>query len=431
VVFSAGIASFAAASAWCGLAPNVIQLIIARGAQGIAAALLVPGSLALITGFFPAAERGKAIGTWAAASAMTGVAGPALGGWLVDAGSWRAIFYMNVPLAAITLGILWLKVPRDHPGKPAGPLDWLGALLATLGLGGVVFGFIESEQLGIGHPLVLGCLAAGMLFLAGCVIQERRATLPLLPLELFRSRMFTGANLFTLFLYAALSATLFFFPLNLVQIRGYSATQAGLAMLPLIALISLLSRWVGGFMNRTGARVLLVAGSVTAAAGFGLFALPGVTGTYWTTFLPALTVLGIGMALCIAPLTTVAMTAAPSKRAGVASGINNAISRVAGLLAIAGLGALCVWWFRHGLSIHLDALHLEPALRHAVEAETNSLAAMTIPPGADPATAAGLREAIKDSFVSGFRLVSLASAGLALLSALTAWMTIRPVRSRS
>lgn len=425
LVFSIGIASFAAASVWCGLAPDAIQLIIARGVQGMAAALLVPGSLALITGFFAEAERGKAIGTWAAASAMTGVAGPALGGWLVDTVSWRAIFYINVPIAALTLGILWLRVPRDHPARISGPLDWPGALLATLGLGGVVLGFIESERLGIGHPLVLGFLAAGALCLAGCVVQERRAKLPLLPLELFRSRTFAGANLFTLFLYSALSATLFFFPLNLVQIRGFSATQAGLAMLPLIAIISLLSRWVGGFMNRTGARVLLVAGSALAAAGFGLFALPGVSGTYWTTFFPALTVLGIGMALAVAPLTTVAMTSAPSERAGIASGINNAVSRVAGLLAIACLGALFVWWFRHALATHLDALRLEPGFRHAVEAETGSLAAMKIPTGADPATAIRLTAAIRHSFVSGFRLVSLSSAGLALLSSLTAWVTIR------
>ena len=425
LVFIIGIASFAAASAWCGLAPDALQLIIARGAQGIAAALLVPGSLALITGFFPEAERGKAIGTWAAASAMTGVAGPALGGWLVDAGSWRAIFFINLPFAAITLGILFLRVPRDHPAKPSGPLDWPGGLLATLGLGGVVLGFIESEQLGIGAPLVIGFLAGGALFLAALVVRERRAPVPLLPLELFHSRVFTGANLFTLFLYAALSGTLFFLPLNLVQVRGYSATQAGLALLPLIAIISLLSRWVGGLMNRTGAGGLMVAGAALAAAGYGLFAVPGVTGSYWATFFPALTVLGIGMALCVAPLTTVAMTAAPSERAGIASGVNNAISRVAGLLAIACLGALFVWRFRHVLATHLDALHLEAGLRHLVNSETESLAAMKIPPGGGPATAAALKAAISGSFVSSFRLVALTSAGLALLSSLTAWATIR------
>ncbi|MEP7324630.1 MAG: MFS transporter [Gemmatimonadota bacterium] len=431
LVFSIGIASFAGASAWCGLAPNAIQLILARGVQGIAAALLVPGSLALITGFFPAADRGKAIGTWAAASAMTGVAGPALGGWLVDAGSWRAIFVINLPLAAIALGILLLKVPRDTPARSAGPLDWPGGLLATFGLGGVVLGFIESERLGIGNPLVLGFLAAGVLFLAGWVVQERRAAVPLLPLELFRSGTFAGANLFTLFLYAAISGTLFFLPMNLVQIRGYSATQAGLALLPLIAIISLLSRWVGGLMNRTGARWLMIGGAAVAAIGYGLFALPGMQGTYWTTFFPALVMLGLGMAFCVAPLTTVAMTSAPSERAGIASGINNAVSRVAGLLAIACLGALFVWCFRQRLSAQLDALQLDPALRHAVESETGNLAAMKIPPGADSATAAGLTAAIRDSFVSGFRLVSRVSAGLALLSALTAWATIRPGRPRS
>lgn len=430
LVFSIGIVSFAAASAWCALAGGILELIIARGVQGMAGALLVPGSLALITGFFPDSERGTAIGTWAGASAMTAVAGPALGGWLVDAGSWRDIFFLNLPFAAITVGILLFRVPRDTPPRPTGPLDWPGALLATLGLGGIVFGFIESERLGFTHPLVLGCMVVGMLSLAAWLIQERRARVPLLPLDLFASRAFSGANLFTLFLYAALAATLFFYPLNLVQVWGYSATQAGLALLPLIGLLSLLSRWVGRLMIRTGARALLIAGSLVAAAGYLLFALPGVSGSYWTTFFPALVVLGIGMSLCVTPLTTVAMTSAPGERAGIASGINNAVSRVSSLLAIACLGALCIWRFRHALAIYLDDLQLSAALRRAIEAETSDLAAMTIPPFADGATAAALRDAIRHSFVSGFRLVSFASAGLAIAAAVTAALTIPGKRGR-
>jgi EmrB/QacA subfamily drug resistance transporter len=432
LMFAIGIGAFAVASGWCSLAGTAFELIIARGVQGVAGALLVPGSLALITGFFPAAERSKAIGTWAAASALMAVAGPALGGWLVDAGSWRAIFYINLPLAVITLAILLLRVPRDAPARASGPLDWLGGVLATLGLGTVVFGFIESERLGIGNPLVLGCLClgGGAVLMTAWVLQERRARVPLLPLELFRSRAFSGANLFTLFLYAAMAATLFFYPLNLVQVRGFSATQAGLALLPLIAILSLLSRGVGGLMNRTGPRVLLVGGSAIAAAGYLGFALIGVGGSYWTTFFPALSVLGLGMALCVTPLTTVAMASAPSERAGIASGINNAISRVASLLAIACLGALFVWRFRAALAGHLDALDLSPDLRHYLDAETSSLGAMDIPSAADPATAAAVKGAIHQSFVSGFRLVSLASAGLAVAAALTAAVTTPQIRKR-
>lgn len=423
--FAIGIGSFAAASAWCGLAGNALQLILARGVQGITAALLVPGSLALITEFFADRERGKAIGTWAGASAMTAMAGPALGGWLVDAGSWRAIFFINLPLAAVTLVMLLLKVPRDTPRKSSLPLDWPGALFATLGLGGLVFGLIESEHNGMGGPIVLGSLAGGVLFLLAWYFQERRAAAPLLPLELFGAPAFSGANLFTLFLYAAMAGTLFFFPMNLVQVRGYSATQAGLALLPLIMILSLLSRWVGGMMERTGARTLLVSGSIVAALGYVLFSIPGISGSYWTTYFPSTLVLGIGMSLCVAPLTTVVMAAAPRERAGIASGINNAVSRVASLLAIAILGALFVWRFRHTLDARFDTLDLAPGLRHSLEAETGSLAAMKVPASAGAELAATLGRGIKQSFMNGFRLVSWASAGLAVASAVVAGLTIR------
>lgn len=424
LLFALGIGSFAAASVWCGLAGSALQLIIARGVQGITAALLVPGSLALITGYFAEAERGKAIGTWAGASAMTAMAGPALGGWLVDAGSWRAIFFINVPLAAVTLGVLLLKVPRDTPRKSPLPLDWPGGLFATLGLGGLVFGLIESEHNGLGDPIVLGALAGGLLLMVAWYLQERRAGAPLLPLELFRSPAFSGANLFTLFLYSAMAGTLFFFPMNLVQVRGYSATEAGLALLPLIIVLSLLSRWVGGMMNRVGARTLLVGGSMVAAAGYVLFSIPGVSGNYWLTYFPATLVLGIGMSLCVAPLTTVVMAAAPRERSGVASGINNAISRVASLLAIAILGALFVWRFRHSLDTRLDAMQLAPGLRQALDAASGSLAAMQVPSSAGPELAAALGTGIKQSFMNGFRLTSWASAGLALASAITALLTL-------
>jgi hypothetical protein len=276
----------------------------------------------------------------------------------------------------------------------------------------------------MGDPLVLGSLAGGALLLLAWYSQERRAQAPLLPLELFRAPAFSGANLFTLFLYAAMGGTLFFFPMNLVQVRGYSATQAGLALLPLIMILSLLSRWVGGMMERTGARTLLVSGSIVAALGYILFSVPGIAGSYWTTYFPSTLVLGIGMSLCVAPLTTVVMAAAPRDRAGIASGINNAISRVASLLAIAILGALFVWRFRHALHARFDALQLAPGVRHSLEAETGSLAAMKVPESAGPELAAALGHGIKLSFMNGFRLVSWASAGLALASAVVAGLTI-------
>jgi EmrB/QacA subfamily drug resistance transporter len=427
LVFGIGIASFAAASAWCAVAQDVLQLIIARGVQGIAAALLVPGSLSLITEFFSEGERGRAIGTWAGATAITAVAGPLLGGWLIDSVSWRAIFVINLPIAAAALWILLSRVASDTPARARSPLDWPGALLATLGLGGLVFGLIESEQLGLGNPRVLGAVGVGVFLLLLWVLQERRAEAPLLPLELFRSPAFTGTNILTLFLYSALSGTLFFFPLNLIQVRGYTATRAGLALLPLIAIISALSRWAGRLLDRIGARGPLIVGPLIAAAGYLLFGLPRSGGSYWTTYFPAVTVLGLGMAVSVAPLTTVVMAAAPRNRAGVASGINNAVSRVAGLLAIALLGALFVWEFRRGLMIQLDVLHPDPTISQALEGQMSSLAAMKIPPSVDRATAAALKEAINDSFLRGFRWVAWVSAGLAAAAALTTGVSIRGV----
>ena len=420
-IFALGIALFTAASIVCGLAPNVTVLIIARAIQGVGGALLVPGSLAIISASFDSKQRGRAIGTWSGFTAITSVIGPVLGGWLVQYASWRWVFFINVPLAVVVLGILFWRVPESRDTEDSPRVDWWGSLLATLGLGGIVYGLIESGHLGLGSPPVLGALAVGVLALIVFLLVEARSTAPMLPLSLFRSRTFSGANLLTLFLYAALGGTLFFVPFNLIAVQGYPPSAAGAAMLPTILILFVLSRWSGGLVYRYGAKLPLVVGPVIAATGFALFARPDIGGSYWTTFFPASVVLGIGMAITVAPLTTAVMGAVDAHRAGIASGINNAVSRTAGLLAIAVLGIIVLAVFNSSLDSHLSQ---QPQLLHLIDAQRFKLVGITIPAGVTGQHALLLKQAIKESFVAGFRAVMLTGAGLALASAFSALLLI-------
>jgi EmrB/QacA subfamily drug resistance transporter len=426
-VFLLGVAGFALASAWCGLAPGTGQLIAARAAQGMAAALLVPGSLALLSASFDEKRRGKAIGTWSGFSAITAAVGPLVGGWLVDHASWRWVFFLNLPLALAVVLIALRYVPESRDPEAPERLDVAGAALATLGLGGVTFGLIESSHLGWGDPRVLGALALGAASLAGFLWVEAHAPAPMMPLSLFRSRPFAGANLLTLWLYAALGGTLFFLPFDLIQVQGYSATGAGAALLPFILLMFVFSRWSGGLVDRYGARRPLIVGPAIAAAGFALFARTGTAGSYWTTFFPAVIVLGIGMTISVAPLTTTVMSAVEERHAGLASGINNAVSRTAGLLAVAALGVILLGVFSGGLDRRLGPLDLPPAARQALAAERNRLAAIAVPAALDAGTRERVRTAVDESFVAGFRAVMIVAAGLALLaSASAAWLIREP-----
>ncbi len=425
-IYGIGIVLFALASVWCGLAPGINQLIIARAVQGVGGALLVPGSLAIISASFDEDSRGKAIGTWSGFTAITAAVGPVLGGWLIQNVSWRAIFFINVPLAFVVLGLVYLHVPESRD-EESGRLDWIGAALATVSLGALTFGLIESSRLEFAHPAILISLIGGILITALFLIWEGRTDSPMLPLQLFRSRNFSGANLLTLFLYTALSGALFFLPLNLIQVQGYTATAAGAALLPFILIMFLLSRWSGGLVKRYGAKGPLMIGPIVVAAGFALFMWPGVGSggaSFWTTFFPAVVVLGLGMAVSVAPLTTTVMSSVKQNRAGVASGINNAVSRTAGLLAIALLGIVMLQTFNSHLDKRMEGLALTLEVRQKVDEQRTKLAGIEIPATALAEEQQSLEQAIAESFVAGYRMVVLASMVLALLSALSAWFLI-------
>ena len=418
-VFLFGVIAFTAASVLCGIATSPRTLITGRALQGIGAAFLVPGSLAIISATFDDSARGRAIGTWSGFSAITTAIGPVSGGWLVEHVSWRAVFFLNVPLAVVVvvLSLRFMKESRD-PSRTS-QIDWSGATLAVLSLGGLVFGLLEWPPLGAGHPLVLGGLAGGAVALVLLFVVERRVQNPMLPLALFRSRTFTLANLLTLLLYGALSVNLFLLPLNLIQVQHYTATAAGAALLPFPIIMFVLSRWSGGLVSRTGSRLPLTIGPAVAALGLGLHARPGIGGSYWTTFFPAVVVLGLGMAITVAPLTTTVMSAVDPRHAGVASGVNNAVARVAGLLAIALFGVVLTQTFDARVRPDLERLALPSPAKKEIERELPKMA------GADLARLSSIsptesriaREIIDEGFVFAFRLVMLSAAGLALAAA--------------
>jgi EmrB/QacA subfamily drug resistance transporter len=423
LIFMSGIALFAASSVVCGMAANIEVLIMARSVQGFGGALLVPGSLAIISTCFDHESRGRAIGAWSGFTSITTALGPVLGGWLVGHASWRWVFLINVPIAAAALTITIWRIPESR-SEHQHRMDWFGAILATLGLGCIVTGLVESSNLHWTHPLVLGSLIAGFGCLIAFVLVEARIIAPMVPLALFKNRKFSGANLLTLVLYAAIGIFFFLFPLNLIQVQQYSSTETGAAILPFILLMFLLSRWSGGLVASFGARGPLIIGPLIAALGFVLFALPSVASDYWISFFPAILVLGLGMAVTVAPLTTVVMNSVGEELVGTASGINNAVSRVASVMAVAVLGIVMVYAFRIDLNHSLAKLVLPDPILRNIKSHENQLAGMHAPVILDAQTRVIIEELIRQAFVFGFRVVSLICAGLSLIAAGIAWATI-------
>jgi EmrB/QacA subfamily drug resistance transporter len=430
-VFVLGAAIFAVASAWCALAPGPGQLVAARAVQGVGGALLVPESLAIVGASFEGKLKARAIGTWGALSGTAMAVGPVLGGWLVEEVSWRIAFLITPALAAVAIPIALWHVPESRDPETH-RLDLIGAVFVTTGLGGLVYGLIESSASGLGNPTVLAALILGALALSAFVFVERRGRDPMVPPSLFRSRDFDGANLVTLLFYMALTGSLYFLPFLMMQVHGYSALVAGSVFLPFVAMALLLGRLSGRIVARFGTKVPLVAASLAVVAGLLMFALPGVEhGSYWTSFFPAMVVQGFGMALVITPLTTVALGSVEGEHSGLASGINNAMARVAGLLAVAVLGVFAYGAFSANLDARLEGMDLPGGVRSELEAAKANLGAAEVPEGVDAGTAARIERVIDESFVAGFRAVMLVSAGLALASALAAALLVGDQRARS
>jgi EmrB/QacA subfamily drug resistance transporter len=409
-VFIWGNVLFAVSSLLCAISGSLVELVAARGIQGIAAAMLVPCSLTLITSAYPAAKRARAIGIWSGSTALMAAMGPFLGGWLIDHLSWRMVFYVNLPLAAIAV-FYASRVADRAIGIDRRAPNWTSSISMTAAFGTLTYALLSAQnEPAHAIPVALASVAFFML-LARC---ERRAATPLFPASLLKSPGFVAVNAITLFLYTATSAVFYFLPLNLIQVHHYAASEAGAALAPMILTLFVLSYWAGGLLDRFGARYSLTAGCCIVSIAFLGMCFPGSGGSYWTTYFIPMLVFGLGMSVCVSPLTTSVMNSAPANLVGAASGINNAISRVAGLLAIAVFGLVLSVSFNHELDNSLRSLKLSRDEQTEVDRQRPLLAAAHY---ANPA----IQQASDTSFVASFRLVISLSAGLALVSAICAW----------
>lgn len=411
-IFAIGVLLFSAGSLACGLAPTIPVLLAARVLQGIGGALLAPSSLALLGAHFEGAERARAIGAWSSFGALASAIGPIAGGIIVDRFGWRWVFGVNLPIAALILAATLLGVRESRSDDASGDLDVVGSGLVTAGLGALVYAFIQASIAGWSARSVIVASAAGPLLLAAFLWVEARCANPIMPLRLFRERTFAGVNLLTFALYGALSGLFFFLPFLLIRVDGYSATMVGFAMLPLIVLIVLLSRASGLLIERFGARRLLVVGPSIAAVGFACFALTRGA-AYLTAVLPGVVAVGLGMGVTVAPLTNTMMGSVGESHVGLASGINNAISRIAGLLAIAIFGLLLAATFDARVNGRLDASRASVRARAVVNAQRVKLSGATL---ADPR----LERLVLSSYGDAFRVVAAGCALLAVLGAVSA-----------
>ena len=402
--FLTGTAVFAGASAACALAPGITALVAARMIQGFGAALMIPQSLAIIAASFPKEIRGRAIGIWAGASAITTALGPPLGGFLIDGSSWRAVFWINLPIAGVVIWLTLSHIPESRNETARGGLDWLGGFFAIIGFGGLTLGLSTISATALPPAFLPVAFAMGALGLVLFAVTENQVSQPLLPPKLLRNRQFVGANLVTLFLYAAFSAVLFLLPFDLIARRGYSASEAGLMLLPIGLVIGLISRSVGRRADAIGPRPFLMLGSAFVSSAAILLAL--TLTNVWLGVVTPIVILSAGMAIAVAPLTTAVINAVPEAELGIASGVNNAASRLAGLFAVAIVGAIATFLF---LSLGAGSAG-GPELRFGV-----------LPDPSSP-----MRAGLEAAFLAAYQGAMLVAAALAALAALAAAMSVKP-----
>ncbi|HXB92865.1 MAG TPA: MFS transporter [Puia sp.] len=426
-IYMVGILVFIIGSAACGLSPSVNFLIACRLLQGVGGALMIPGSLSLISSLIDEKERGKAIGTWSAITTVVTLGGPILGGALGDAGLWRYIFFINIPIGLAALLILWRMVPESKDEDSPPGLDIFGALSIALGLAALTFGCLREPALGLVHWQVAGSLIVGCGLLLTFVWIEKKSKYPMMPLNLFSNRTFTGTNLLSFFLYAGLAAAMLFLSLDLVQVQGYSQLQSGMTFLPFTLLMIGLSRFAGSLADRHGARWLLIAGPSVAGIGLLIISFVGQTrgpSDYWTSFLPGVLVFGIGMSCTVAPLTTAVMNSVSDRHSGTASGVNNATTRIANVFANAIFGAVAVLLFTASLREQLTSTRFNTNVKTAVLAEAPNLGNAKTPAGAGPTDKALIEKMYHESFIDAYGKIMRVSAGLAFSGALMAFLFI-------
>jgi EmrB/QacA subfamily drug resistance transporter len=426
-IFMIGITIFMLASAACGFAPSVFYIIIFRTIQGIGGALMIPGSLSIINSTFKN-ERGKAIGTWSAITTMVTVGGPILGGALADAGLWRMIFFINIPIGITSLIILWRKVPESSDEETDHSLDYAGSVTIVAGLALLTYGFLKIPKAGFNNWQVYVSLAAGILSLIIFILIEKRSNHPMMPLQLFSNKTFSGANLLTLFLYAALTCAMLFLTLNMVQVQGYKQLQAGLTLLPFTILLITISKWSGGLVDKYGPRWFLILGPSVVAIGLLLLSFIKQTNgpsSYWVTFLPGIFLFGLGMSFTVTPLTTTVMGALLNHYSGTASGVNNAISRIANVFANAIIGALAILFFTGFLNTKVKEVSLNEEIKKEVVAQAVNLGDAKVPSIVNGENKIKIEQDYKDGFINTYVIVMRICAGLAALSALMAFIFIK------
>lgn len=420
-VFMWGIFVFILGSGMGGFAPDVNYLIAFRIIQGLGGALMIPGSLSLISSSIDEQERGKAIGTWSAATTILILAGPILGGALADAGLWRYIFFINIPIGIVSLIVLWQKVSETRNEDADHAIDFPGAIAIALGLACLTFGFLRAPALGFGHWQVYTTLSAGVLILISFLMIESRSKHPMMPLNLFSNPVFSGVNLLTFFLYAGLGAAMLFMSLNMVQIQGYTQLQSGLTFLPFTVLMITIARLAGAWADKFGPRLFLIAGPATA--GVGMLVLSFIKQThgvsdYWTTFFPGIIVFGIGMSFTVAPLTAAVMGSVSDHLSGTASGINNALTRIANVFANAIFGALAVLFFAGFLQTKIAQTNLSNHQKQEIVTQAANLGDAKVPVSLSKADEADVKRAYHEGFISAYANIMRISAGLAFLGSL-------------
>lgn len=417
-VFKMGILLFTIGSLLCGLAPNITVLIVFRTLQGIGGAFMIPGSLAIISAVFSKEEKGKAIGTWSAAATMVTICGPVLGGALADIGLWRLIFFINIPLGLVSIYILHFKIPESYePG--ASKIDWWGAILLTLSLCSFTFSLLEVPELGYAHWLVIAGLLIGILLLVIFIIVERNISDPMVPLALFRNITFSGVNLLTLFLYGALGGIMLFLSLNIIQIQGYSQFQAGLTFLPFSLIMLAMARKMGRLTDQHGARRFLIMGPTIAGIGMLWLAMVGRTqgpSEYWTTYFPGFIVFAFGLSITVVPLTTAVMASVGENQSGIASGINNSVTRIAGSFTNAILGAVALYLFSGFVMEQVNTLNVSEIIKKEVMEEIAKFGEAQANKAYEISLQKKINRIYENGFLITYRWTGFFSAAMAFLS---------------